>query len=728
MAGRLMRRLLLLAAVFLALASTAELPGQEPGDPDSKSVISGANPDSTGLRTEIEPGVVVFGKPHRFTDVGNCQSFDSSPDGRTLVFASGQLKLFDLVENKVVDEIGEPREYYQNVAYSPDGRLVLTHFYQGGGPDQTPGSVVRVFDAIDGSPISRISSAWEDGEKSSTFYIQQLTVSADGNYVGLQSHNALQVREIDSGDLILGLKDQSFVQGIAFSSDEESLFVSTGGKIKVFDLDSGEPLTRGESKLANSSGNFIAVNLAQDLVATCTNSRVSLFQGDGKSKGAISMPSGSRPQRVAFSDDGSRLAIAAWAPQASGRGKIVLHVADVERKNLLTQVDVQTQGLTKMMFAADNQSLFVTGHGIYGALEVKLDEEPAPANSKFPLGPMTMAAIHPDNESFVTCTSNGELSWFDVETGEVKQSIQQPNVNSLMITDDGSELIIGKSYFGGQPITRLSYRTGKSKKNYSVNTVPKGRVFDQIKSFIVGGRPSNQINHVQLMPLSVRSSVDGSEINSLFVEIRLHQVENDFGSGSSYEQKMFLKFSKLDAESGKQLASNMFPVGQFGFQENEWPQSGSVRPNGSQFAVAPAGKLKIIDAETGEIVNEFPTAGQGYSNSFGFSPNGELIHSADHQSLTVWDADTGDQAFRVDLQQGAPVIAYSKSGSYLASCQRGKDSDVVVYNTRNWSQAYKRSKTVSDRTSLAFSPDGAKLLIGLRDCRMELWDLAALPR
>jgi hypothetical protein len=44
----------------------------------------------------------VFLPPHRFAEIGNCQSFDSSPDGRTLVFAAGKLKFFDLGQKLLI--------------------------------------------------------------------------------------------------------------------------------------------------------------------------------------------------------------------------------------------------------------------------------------------------------------------------------------------------------------------------------------------------------------------------------------------------------------------------------------------------------------------------------------------------------------------------------------------------------------------------------------------------
>ena len=72
---------------------------------DSGSWSSGAG-DSEPIKKKIEPGVWVYGRTHRFAEVGEINSFDTSPDGKTMAFGvSRGVKLFDLEKNKIVDEI-----------------------------------------------------------------------------------------------------------------------------------------------------------------------------------------------------------------------------------------------------------------------------------------------------------------------------------------------------------------------------------------------------------------------------------------------------------------------------------------------------------------------------------------------------------------------------------------------------------------------------------------------
>ena len=189
-------------------------------DQDEQSAIISAedaakkatNESKPQMRKQIERGVVVYGRPHRFAEVGNAGSFDNSPDGRTLAFAGGKVKFFDLEDNEVTDEIGESGEHYQRLAYSPDGRYVLAQTH-----NSKQGPMVRVFDAIDKSSVGTILTNDPSVENSNhSFYVQGLSVSPDANYVVMWTHNQIQVREVDSGTLSTKSKTLVIARGLRF--------------------------------------------------------------------------------------------------------------------------------------------------------------------------------------------------------------------------------------------------------------------------------------------------------------------------------------------------------------------------------------------------------------------------------------------------------------------------------------------------------------------------------
>ena len=125
------------------------------------------------LKTEIEPGVFVVGKAHRFAEVGDCDSFSLSPDGKSIACSGNPIKLFDLQENAVRKTVGEKGETYHGVQYSDDGRFLIGHTHK------DSSSLIRVWDAVDLSLInSFIANEGMDSKNArARFYIQQLKVS-----------------------------------------------------------------------------------------------------------------------------------------------------------------------------------------------------------------------------------------------------------------------------------------------------------------------------------------------------------------------------------------------------------------------------------------------------------------------------------------------------------------------------------------------------------------------
>ncbi|MEM7783089.1 MAG: hypothetical protein AAF623_07030, partial [Planctomycetota bacterium] len=64
-----------------------------------------------------------------------------------------------------------------------------------------------------------------------------------------------------------------------------------------------------------------------------------------------------------------------------------------------------------------------------------------------------------------------------------------------------------------------------------------------------------------------------------------------------------------------------------------------------------------------------------------------------------------------------------EDGKRFAYSSYGKNSDLVVLDTRNWKSLFQRNLTQADRSGLCLSPDGKSILIGLKDTRIEHWDL-----
>ncbi len=677
-----------------------------------------ADADKPKLRNEIEPGVVVYGRPHRFAEVGAANSFDSSPDGRTLVFPGSKIKFFDLEDNKVTDEIGEDGEHYQSVVYSPDGRYVMANT-QG-----RKGAMVRVFDAIDKSPAGVISCKKPDEERTS-FYLQGISVSPDATYVAMWSHNQMQVREVETGDLVHEFKDLGYIQGASFSADEEHLYFPKSNQVVVVDLKTGKELTKADSKLVGQFGQAIAVNLARNLVAIPGQS-ISIYDAqENKLIANIPLPRMAYAQSVAFSDDGSLVAAGAWLQERGGNAMHAF-IIDIDRKKVLRKVRIASQAQLQCRFSVDNSRLYVAGYGIFGAQEIRLDIEDELVDSKYPVGPAQHGAIHPDGKAFLTCTSGGEITWIEAESGDVIEKIQSANTHSVGFAKDGGEVtVVGK--WGSDAIGRYDFETGKRIKGYNPKTVVKNAgLIGQFRKFMLGNDDGgNATVHRQDYGLDAKFSKSETQINVLGLSMVYSYESNGITGEYTSEQSYELIVTKLDAESGKKIASAKFDGKDFGFKKNEWIQMVSIHPEGSQFAVARQNNLYLVNAETGETFAELQLGKSGHMSAVSYSPSGKFLVASSHEGTWIWDTESGDEVQKIERNRGT-LFSFSKDDRRLAIGQTGQSTEIEVLDTKSWKKVFGRDKTEAGRSSVSLSDDGSKLLIGLSDCRMELWDLAAI--
>lgn len=690
--------------------------------------------DSQSFVSEVEPGVKVFGVASRFAEVGICSSFDSSPDGGQLIFASGsKVKFFDLKENKVTDSIGEDRESYQYVRYSPDGRYVFA------GGQGSGGSVVRVFDAIDKSSVGTITSKVEVAEKggdekakalnhSSHFYLQHLFVSADATYVGMCSHDTLQVREVSSGDLVYHAKGLGYVQGACFSADEKHVIYPKNYQIEVAEIESGKKMKKADFAIVGQQSYGVMSNISSNSLAMAFGSAVSVFpmEGEAREPIVINLPSGHYAQsQAAFSDDGKMVVANSHVNQ-----KMVLVVLDVEKKKVVKELQIASNSLLNCRFSGDNQALFVSGNGITGVKEVKLSGDAKLSKSKHPSGPSTVIAMHPDGKAFLSATQGGEVSWFDMETGDVDRSMQTANLAGIGFNESGANVLLASQWNIQEGVAEYSFKSGKRKKNYSVAAAtPSGSVFSQIRRFMRG---DEQTSHRQQYVLNARYSDDKTKIYSM--AMTMEYVFESEGSGmfsqrySSQQQKNSLSLFEFDLETGKRKTSKPIETKQFGFSEGEWVSSAAPSPRGDQFAVVRQKKLFLVSTESNKVVSEIELDEQTYIHSVRYSPDGRFLAVRGNGKLIIIDADSEEEVYVDPKNYGTSLFGFSRDSSRIVITSQNKNAPVEVIDTKSWQPVFTRKNTQNNRTSVALSKDGQKVLIGLNDTRIEAWDLAKISR
>jgi WD40 repeat protein len=314
------------------------------------------------------------------------------------------------------------------------------------------------------------------------------------------------------------------------------------------------------------------------------------------------------------------------------------------------------------------------------------------------------------------------VTWFDAATGKVLRSIQKPNLRTAELTEDGSDVLLVSQWGNKDGITRVSYKTGKKEKNYGIKPAAKaGGIFSEIRRFMTNGQ-RNRVNS-QAYAVTAKLSEDGSELNALMMEMSWRSVPS--GLGNTMEQEMSLQFVKMEMESGKRLETMKFKTEDFGFSKNEWVQTAAIRPDGLEFAIAHGTTVYVVDTQTGETTGEYPTRENGQIQLLGYSPKGRFLAASGYRGLFVWDVASGEVVKLIE-EQGNQHFSFSKDGSRMVTSAHGKNSTVRVFDTNTWKRIIDHKQTQADRSCIVLSDDGQKVLFGLADCRLEIWDLAKM--
>ncbi len=147
-------------------------------------------------------------------------------------------------------------------------------------------------------------------------------------------------------------------------------------------------------------------------------------------------------------------------------------------------------------------------------------------------------------------------------------------------------------------------------------------------------------------------------------------------------------------------------------------------PDGSVIAVNNATEhtIDLLDAQSLELVRQWPHGYTGLINSVAFSPDGRRILTASgDRTVGAWDTATGAHLHEL-VGHGNEVLcaAYSPDGKRIAS--GGRDDNVRIWDAETFDQLARLGGHEDYVFSLAWGPDSQELVSGSGDHTVRIWD------
>jgi RNA polymerase sigma factor (sigma-70 family) len=616
-----------------------------------------------------------------------------APDGKTLVVASlAGLSLFDAATGKQMKRIHPPYTYFWQVAFSPDGKRLLAAFQVMNPGQQKSG--VQIWDTVSGKKTTEV-------ELKDILHLGWMAESQP--LVACQDKEAIFLHEISTGrkrrfsakDLAGPLsprcavgkkvlaaygKESGVIHVWELTRGEERWSLKTGGD---FSLSHSLVLSPDERWLASLSGTADKNTL--QLWDLTTGEARSIFTGDQR-----------RLASAAFTRDGKTLAtigqqeVHFW-DTASGR----------ERGRL--KGEGRSFNTSAVAFAPDGKTL-ATMEGLCGAIHLwnVATGELRPGPEGHSTNWVRTPVFSPDGKRVTTsggldCT----IRVWETKSGRPLALLRgsPSTVLQCALSADGRTLVS----CWDDKLLLSDAATGRELHVLETNDwrQHKGR--------------ANMRMHV---------SNDGRKA------IVFRSVSESGGAGAApagggFESDWLI--TCWDTTKRKQLFRR-----QLAYHDSE--RNLAVSPDAKIFALPGAKRepMRLEDVETGERLLTFPTL-KGNDTPLVFSGDGRLLLSyfttqaasaprGYSRALRLWEVQTASELLILPVSiYFFATAAFSPDGRLLATI--APEGEILLWDLRSGKELRRFKDFDSSVTSLTFSSDSRRLVSGLYNSTLLVWDV-----
>jgi WD40 repeat protein len=338
-------------------------------------------------------------------------------------------------------------------------------------------------------------------------------------------------------------------------------------------------------------------------------------------------------------------------------------------------------------------------------LDVK-DSEQIAATLRGHTDPVSSVAFAPDGKTLATCTHQGKVKLWDVESAKERRTLDQSGSTlGLAFLPDGRTL--ATSWF--EPF-------GKDGKALTSPYRAK-----EVKGFR-GGVKLWDLTTGKERGVLQRQSPRGVTSIALSPDGKMLAAEEAWRENDGKDIKGGVAL--WDVAAGKVVRD---------FNEDAFA-----------LAFAPDGKTLAINPRKGEGVLLWDVAGGRQRGKLGgdkiniralaFSPDGKLLAGCDFQgTVHLWDASSGEEkaVLQHSDSQTASCLAFAPDGKTLAvgvgprNSQDIEPGEVVLWDTATSKKRLTLHGHIGNVLSLSFSADGALLASGGLDKTIKLWNIAS---
>jgi RNA polymerase sigma factor (sigma-70 family) len=621
----------------------------------------------------LPEGVIARLGTLRWRHEGEAGHLAFSVDGKVLAATNqdGTILLFDTATGKrlcQVKSMADPPRIGP-LAFSPDGKYLAW---------QADYGKVHLWNPKTKQHVRTLTA--KDDDPSAPVRFAKISYSPNGKLLAAAAGpDHIAVWDTESGKLVTSLRGHNHCNPpIVFSPDSQTIAVSSKPVVQIFDAHTGKRL-RGfdtDQKWALT----LAFSPDGKTIATGAESRIVLSDvKSGKETGRLSSPAFriGGVLDVSFTPDGKSLV------SADEDGRVIVWDLGAGKERFV----LDSHGWIGRSLALTPDGKTVAVGTVYNVIRL-WDVETGKECFTDPPGhdaPVHAVAFSPDGKFLVTGGENRRINVWDAVSGRHLRAIAGMSAKDVSFSPDGKRLAAAW-----------------------INDA-NARVWD-----LATGEELLKVSHDASKGVqAIAFTPDGKKLVSL-------DRPGAQGAGA--------RVNLWDAATGKRMSQMMTP--------NVFPHCLALAPDGKLAAVGDQGQppVRLCDLERGKELTPIPS-NQSVVVSAAFSPDGRILATGGGD-LTVCLWETASRSLIATLRghdRTVAAIVFSPDGRLLASAdgepmtpqwKANPSQKIHLWDIVTGKELLQLDGHGSNVTSLAFSPDGKRLVSGLANGTVLIWDMA----